>query len=693
MLNSFHVKEENPAQSELFMNKKLPVFFLLLSVNYTPFLSLQNASSLSMANASHAIPNVHINHADAAYARYKGVFEQFGDNAERLYQLYGAFALEFLKEYKIEGLALLEKFGKEMAGLHPLLEYHDIFHLYNKASKNTINNLNIFSSKTLAEFYKTFGDEGLKYIANNPENFFLVSEDEDNDKGIELITLADEKGDIVFPLARKHGIAFAKLYDKDVLAIVMKFQEEGLLAMKEYGEKAKTLFSLFIDDDTFYQVIRTYGYKQTIPIIYLFYDNKDFNSQFYTYLKTTSAYEWISSWWYGTDTSTVNIQNDAAIKRENARRAITLISELGNDFMDRFEILDMNNVKEEAVTTITNKLRNFFISDVERVSRKRIRQEDITFQDKLFAGLDILGLVPIGGGISMGAKLAAKGAQFAKTTKGFKGLMLLTEDLVAAYGDDVVPFVAKYGDDGITALKATDGNILKLSQQYGDDVVRYVSKYGVDAGKMIERYGEDVLSLARMYGDDVIKYTALYGGDGLAAIQRYGKDVVLLSSLYGSDVIRMSILHGDDVISYASKYGSSGVKVIEKYGAEVIRMAKRHGDDVIKYIGIYGDDGLKLAGKGKIGLFVMRFMSPKVFTKCVKFIKYGLIASILLIFITHPIAFLTGLVKALAWLFGTSPIVIAIIVGITATLILIRFLRRFRWLFKPILVCFKILKS
>lgn len=671
------------------MNKKLPVFFLLLSVNYTPFLSLQNASSQSMENASHAISNVHINHADAAYARYKGVFEQFGDNAERLYQLYGAFALEFLKVYRIEGLALLEKFGKEMAGLHPLLNYRDIFHLYNN-SGNTINSLNIFSSKTLAKFYKTFGDEGLKYIANNPENFFLMSED--NDEGIALITLANEKGDIIFPLTRKHGITFAKLYDKDVLNIVMKFQEEGLLAIKEYGEKAKTIFNLFADDDIFYQIIKTYGHKQTIPIIYLFYDNKDFNSQFYAYLKTTSAYEWISSWWYGTDTSTVNIQNDAAIKRENARRAITLISELGNDFLDRFEILDINNVKEETITTITNKLRNFFISEVERVSRKRIRQEDITFEDKLFAGLDLLGLVPIGGGISKGAQLAAKGARLARTTKGFKGLMHLTEDLVAAYGDDVVPFVAKYGDDGINALKATDGNILKLSQQYGDDVVRYVSKYGVDAGKMIEKYGEDVLSLARMYGDDVIKYTALYGNDGLAVIQKYGKDVVLLSSLYGDDVIRMSILHGDDVISYASKYGSSGVKVIEKYGADVIRMAKRHGDDVIKYAGMYGDDGLKLAGKGKVGLFVMRFMQPKVFAKCVKFIKYGLIASILLIFITHPIAFLSGLVKALAWLFGTSPIVIAIIMGITATFLLIRFLRRFRWLFKPILVCFKIPK-
>jgi hypothetical protein len=576
-----------------------------------------------------------------------------------------------------------------MANLYPLLDYRDIFHLYGNPDNN-INNLNIFSPETLSQFYKTFGDEGVKYIANNPENFFLISEDKE--KGVELMNLANEKGDIVFPLVRKHGIAFARLYDKDVLNIVIKFQEDGLLAIKEFGEKAKVLFNLFIDDDTFYHVIKTYGHKQTIPIIYLFYDNEDFNSQVYDYLKKTKVYEWVSNWWYGTDTSAPNTQNDAIIRRENAQRAVNLIFELGNDFLDRFEILDINNVKEESITNITNKLRNFFISDVEKVSRKRIRQEDITFQDKLFAGLDILGFVPIGGGISKGAKFAAKGARFARTTKGFKGLINLTEDLVKTYGDDVIQFVAKYGDDGIKTLKATDGRILKISQQYGDDAVRYVSKYGADAGTAIEKYGNDVLSLARQYGDDVVKYTALYGDDGLRIIQKHGKDVVLLSSVYGDNVIKMAALHGDDVISYASKYGSSGIKVIEKYGDNVVRLAKRHGDDVIKYVGMYGDDGLKLARKGKAGLFIMRFMPPKAFAKCAKFAKYGLFTSIFLIIATHPIAFLSGLIHALAWLFGASPIVIAIILGLAATFFIIRFLRKFKWFFMPFLVCFRVLK-
>ncbi|MDO8131000.1 MAG: hypothetical protein Q6355_03780, partial [Candidatus Brocadiales bacterium] len=507
-----------------------------------------------------------------------------------------------------------------------------------------------------------------------------------------LIQLANEKGDIVFPLTRKHGIVFAKHYDRDVLNIVIKFQEDGLLAIKEYGDKAKILFSLFIDEEIFYHVIKTYGHKQTIPIIYLFYDNKDFNSQMSNYLKTTNAYNWLSSWWYGTDTATINTQDDESVRYNNARRAVNLIFELGNDFMDRFEIVDINNVKEEAVTTITNKLRNFFISDVEKVSRKRIRQEDITFQDKLFAGLDILGFVPIGSGISKGAKLAAKGAQSARTVKGFKGLANLTDDIVKTYGDDIIEFVAKHGDDGIKAVQATDGRILKLSQQYGDDVVRYVSRYGADAVKTIEKYGDDVLSLARQFGDDVIKYTTLYGDDALNIIKKHGKDVVLLSSIYGDDVIKLSITHGDDIIKYVSRYGASGVRVIEKYGDDVIGLSKRYGDDVIKYVGMYGDDGLKLAGKGKVGLYIMRFMPPKVFAKCVKFIKYGLIATIFLTIATHPIAFLSGLINALAWLFGTSPVIIAIILGLVATFFLIRFLRKFKWVFTPFLVCFKILK-
>ncbi len=654
------------------------------------FLPMQNLSSRPEENAAGEAPDIRINHTNNVCNTYEDVFNQFGENADRLYQQHGTFALEFLREYKIEGLVLLEKHGKEMEGLYPLLDYREIFQLYHNNTPVSIHNLNIFSPKTLAEFYATFGNKGIKCIADNPENLFLIREDKN--QGLELIDLASEKGDIIFPLVRKHGIAFAKLYDKDVLNVVMKFQEDGLLAIKEYGEKAKVLFNLFIDDEIFYHVIKTYGHKQTIPIVYLFYDNRDFYSQVYHGMKRTDTYEWISNWWYGTDTLTANAQNDEAVKYENARRAVNLIFELGNDFLDRFEILDINNVREEAITIITNKVRNFFISDVEKVSRKRIRQEDISLQDKLFAGLDILGFIPIGSGISKGAKLAIKGARFAKTTKGFTGLLHLTDDLIKTYGDDAVQFVAKYGDDGIRVLKSTDGKVLKLSQRYGDDVVRYVSKYGVDAGNVIEKYGEDILSLARKYGDDVIKYTSLYGDDGLKIIQRHGKDGILLSSVYGDNVMRLSVLYGDNVISYVSKYGTRGVKVIEKYGDDVIQLSKKHGDDVIKYVGMYGDDGLMLARKGKTGLFIMRFMPPKVFTKCAKFIKYGLAVSILFAFVTHPLAFLSGLIKSLAWLFGTSPVIVVLIMGLIAAFLLMRFLRKIKRPFRPFFACFKVLK-
>lgn len=653
-------------------------------------LPVQDLSSQPEENTAKGSLDVRINHTDNAFNIYKDVFDQFGENADRLYQQYGTFALEFLREYKIEGLILLEKYGKEMAGLYPLLNYYEIFQLYNNNTPDSIHNLNVFSPKTLAEFYETFGDKGIKYIADNPENLFLMREDKN--RGLELIELADEKGDVIFPLVRRHGIAFARLYDKDVLNIVIRFQEDGLLAVKEYGEKAKVLFDLFTEDETFYHVIKTYGHKQTIPIIYLFYENKDFYSQVYRYMQRTDAYDWISGWWYGTSTPAANVQNDEVVKYENARRAVNLIFELGNDFLDRFEILDINNVREEAITVITNKVRNFFVSDVEKVSRKRIRQEDISLQDKLFAGLDILGFIPIGSGISKGAKLAVKGARFAKTTKGFTGLLHLTDDLVRAYGDDAVRFAAKYGDDGIRVLRSTDGKIIKLSQRYGDDAVRYVSKYGVDAGSVIEKYGEDILSLARKYGDDVIKYTSLYGDDGLRIIQKYGKDSILLSSVYGDDVIRLSILYGDNVIPYVSKYGSNGVRVIEKYGDDVIRLAKQYGDDVIKYVGVYGDDGLRLARRGKTGLFIMRFMPPKVFTKCVKFIKYGLAVSVLFAFVTHPLAFLSGLVKSLAWLFGTSPVIVAVIIGIIAIFFLMWFLRKMKRFLWPFLICFQALK-
>ena len=108
---------------------------------------------------------------------------------------------------------------------------------------------------------------------------------------------------------------------------------------------------------------------------------------------------------------------------------------------------------------------------------------------------------------------------------------------------------------------------------------------------------------------------------------------------------------------------------------------------------MYGDDGLKLARKGKVGLFVMRFMPPKAFAKCAKFVKYGLIASIILTFLTHPIAFLSGLINALAWLFHTSPVVIAIILSLIAIFFIMKFLKKFKWLFKPFVILFKTLKG
>lgn len=669
---------------------KVSIFFVifLFVTGQALFCPLPNA--YSETNEDKRFDTVHLRSPEnPVRENFKEVFAQFGENAERLYLQYGIFSLHFLREYKIEGLALLEKDGKEMAGLYPLLDCRDIFRLYHN-TQGAISNLHLFSPKIIAEFYKTYGDDGIQYIAHNPENFFLINEDKE--RGLELIKLASEKGDIIFPLVRKHGIDFAKLYDKDVLNIVIKFQDDGLLALKEYGNKAKILFSLFIDDDTFSHVIKTYGHKQTIPIIYLFYDNKDFTSQVYDYAKKTKGYEWLSEWWYGTDTAASDIQSDAVVRRENAQKAIHLIDVLGNDFLDRFEILDISNVREEAVTIITNKLKNFFISDAEKVSRKRIRQEDITFQDKVFAGLDILGLIPVGTVISKGAKVVAKGARFAKSMQGFRGITNLTEDIVVSYGDDAVRFVAKYGDDGIKAIKATDGKVLKLSEHYGDDVVRYVSRHGADAATIIDKYGDEVLSLARRYGDEVIKYTILYGDEGIGVIQKYGKDVVLLSSVYGDDVIMLTALYGDDVIVYASKYGLNGVKVMKYYGSDVTNLARKQGDDVIKYVGMYGDDGIKLAGKGKAGLLLMRFMSPKVFTKCVKFFKYGLVASVLLILATHPLAFLSGLVKALSWLLGTNRLTIAIILSLAIGTFFIIFLKRIQWIFNPFVLFFRVLR-
>lgn len=153
------------------MNKSIFIVGMLCFLSQSLFYPLQKAISQPIEKFPNIDPITN-NLVNPASFNFKDVFNQFGDNAERLYQHYGIFALEFLKEYKIEGLALLEKHGREMANLYPLIDYRDIFRLYNNPDNNR-DNLHIFSPETLATFYKTFGDEGVKYIANNLKISFL----------------------------------------------------------------------------------------------------------------------------------------------------------------------------------------------------------------------------------------------------------------------------------------------------------------------------------------------------------------------------------------------------------------------------------------------------------------------------------------------------------------------------------------
>lgn len=184
----------------------------------------------------------------------------------------------------------------------------------------------------------------------------------------------------------------------------------------------------------------------------------------------------------------------------------------------------------------------------------------------------------------------------------------------------------------------------------------------------------------------------LYEDDGIRVIQKYGRDVVLLSSVYGDEVIKLSALYGDDVISYVSKYGSSGVRSIVTYGNDVIRLAK--STEMMSSGMLAGMETMDLRWlKRKDGAFCYAFYAPKIFTKAAKFTRYGLSAALLIAFVTHPLAFLSGLVKALAWLSGINPVIIAIIMGLLATFLLIRLLRKFLGIFHPMIVCLRALKN
>ncbi len=154
-----------------------------------------------------------------------------------------------------------------MRQLKPFLPLETVFSLFQQNAVQFDHVLAVFQPSIIADVYTRFGDDGLQYLCDNPEIYFLLQQ-----YGDRLVKLANAKGPIVFSLVKKHEPEFLELYYDDALFKAMaRFGVDGLLALKTYRGKASTLFEIFADDDRFASVFRTYSYQQVIPILYYFY--------------------------------------------------------------------------------------------------------------------------------------------------------------------------------------------------------------------------------------------------------------------------------------------------------------------------------------------------------------------------------------------------------------------------------------
>lgn len=559
---------------------------------------------------------------DPLQQEYSQVFKTFENNAEKISKTYGKPGLEFLKDYTVDGLFLLEKYGGSLTSLMDFFDRETLYTLYMTFGEG-FNKLNdTLHPSAISDFYERFGMEGISYLLEDPENYFLFQT-----YGLDLILLAQEKGDIIFPIIRLHGLEFVKKYYNDhFLDWVARFGEDTLSALKKYDDKAQRVFQRFDTDEKFQRVLARYGYHQVIPILYY-------------YLETNKAEE-----------------------------ALNNIDELGNNYLDRFEILEDGQVVRQYIATGSNAIGNFFTGGARQYERKKTRGEAINSWDRLAVALDVLGILPVGVLLSKGVKattVVGKGLKFTKTSRGVKGLVKLSSEeaaLLAKYGDEVIPFVAKYGDEGIQALKTHAGEeVLSLVKGYGDEVIKYGARYGDEALKIIPQYGDDLIKLATQYGDEVIPLVAKHGDTGFQAVKTYGKDLVRLSELYGDDIVRYTSRYGEDFLRYVKRYGDDVIKAVERYGDEAIQLARRNGDEVFPYLTRYGDEGLKLTQQGKVSLTALKILPEGVvgqYTK--KALTYGLWGAAVIFFLAHP-SLINKFLGSIGELMGFSPILLPLL--------------------------------
>jgi hypothetical protein len=176
-----------------------------------------------------------------------------------------------------------------------------------------------------------------------------------------------------------------------------------------------------------------------------------------------------------------------------------------------------------------------------------------------------------------------------------KAVTETVEFLVKHYGDDMLregtetvgeqltKMAAKYGDEGLDAVRKVGPRGIKVIQEAGEN--------GLDAVKLINRYGDDaVWVISKPKGMAIF---VKYGDDGARALIKH-KGIA-------DDVIEA---HGKKAVDALNNVGAQRGRQIAMLQADGVLPAGSQGDELLDVVVRYGDKGMDFIWRNKGALSV-----------------------------------------------------------------------------------------
>ena len=186
----------------------------------------------------------------------------------------------------------------------------------------------------------------------------------------------------------------------DQKELILKTQ----LAMIKYPDQTRTLLLIFGSEPEFQEILLAYG-ESVIPVVHYFYTT-DIKQSIKLRDSAGNLINDLKNWWNDHEAEIPQELNP----EQQAWYAIQFIKNDGHDFLGQFAISDQGEVKWIQTERITESLTAFFSGGVRGLETRYVTDQEITGNDLLWAGVDVLAVAGT-------LKLLRAGRQVARTGK------------------------------------------------------------------------------------------------------------------------------------------------------------------------------------------------------------------------------------------------------------------------------------